>query len=249
MCILNAECNSEFYPECRLCFDCRMCSDRRICSRCRMCSHCRVEQTYTTTLSLSLSLTHTHTHNTHQTLGVSWAFACYNERCFTGRHQRRAHLDSPKFPAKFPRNYLLPGRVLVLGNGERWFERIDTLVECGMAWRRCMSTVFALEHSADGLQRGLGRSGRCAKSTNGSAGARKHRPWRLGSSTRSTRNTSPRSKPTCTKAGPLTLPHAPFQSGTLSLTARNGCSSPMRAAGSGCVSMQCSTGPWRRGTR
>jgi hypothetical protein len=63
-----------------------------------------------------------------QTLGVSWAFACYNERCFTGRHQRRAHLDSPKFPSKSPRNYLLPGRVLVLGNGERGFERRDTLV-------------------------------------------------------------------------------------------------------------------------
>ena len=74
-------------------------------------------------------LSHTHTkHNTRQTLGVSWAFACYNKRCFTGRHQRRAHLDSPKFPSKSPRNYLLPGRVLVLGNGERGFERRDTLV-------------------------------------------------------------------------------------------------------------------------
>jgi len=114
-----------------------------------------------------------------------------------------------------------------------------------------MCTVFALVHSADGLQRGLGRSGRCAKSANGSAGARKHakhRPWRLGSSTRSTRNTSPRSKPTYTRAGPLTLPHAHSQSGKLALTARNGFSSRMRAVGSGCVSMQCSTGPWRRGT-
>ena len=131
-----------------------MFSDCRICSRCRMFSHCRVEQTHTTTLSLSLSLslththTQTHTHTTHETLGVSWAFTCYNERCFSGRHKRRAHLDSPEFPAKFLRNYLLPGRVLVLGNGERWFERRDILIECCMAWRRCMSTVFALVHSA-----------------------------------------------------------------------------------------------------